>query len=267
MTLCVAGFCDNGETLVVAHDLMVTFGSSQAPVLPKQWRFMHTWIGLFAGNESPVEPVLNRVLRRLESASNSLHDITDAFAKSYQEERLLQMNDRLLAKWGMNYDFFLKSGKKLLQEHQYQKIWSEIADFELGTQFLVGGFDENGQPHLFGVFDPGHVEHYMGHGYFAIGTDQEEAMRMLGFRGYNWGTVNSTQGIYLVTEAKVFGEGPYVGRETIVTVISPKNSRGLSFYLSTHSDLRQCIKQGKRRDAEASIDKLPWGPFPPRIDG
>ena len=43
MTLCVATICDNGETLVMAHDLMVSFGSSITQTLGGHLKTGHAW--------------------------------------------------------------------------------------------------------------------------------------------------------------------------------------------------------------------------------
>lgn len=269
MTLCVGAFGENGDTLATANDLMVAFGGSSGtniantPALMKNFHFHDTWLGTFAGAVSPVEPVLDRVLKRLEGAPNSFNAVVSAFTDSFKDERKQHLTDRVLAKYGLDYDTFLRDGKGLLKRGQYEKMWEELRDYDLGTQFLVGGFDDTGKQHLFTVADPGFADHHTGHGYCAIGIGQEEALRMMGFRGYNWGQVSATQCIYSVLEAKIFGEGPLVGRETVVTAINVKKSLVLQFYAKTHATLRLLIKQGRRSEAEAEIDKMPWGPLKP----
>lgn len=267
MTLCVSGFCDNGSTLIVANDLMVSLGETMthSPALMKGFAFNNSWIWTFAGLVTPVELVMNRFLKRIEHEPNSFSIITSALENAYQQERQAQVGSQITAKYGMTFDQFQKRGRQLPQDVA-TAIWGEIKDFDLGTDFLLGGVDDQGAHHLCCLMNPGHIDHLTGIGYAAIGIGAVEALRMLGFRGYNWGQLTPTQSVYAVLEAKIFGEGPYVGKETMLIVVDFQKSRHLKYFLPIHSDVRLLIRQGKRADVEAMIqEKLlqetEWSPL------
>lgn len=82
---------------------------------------MESWLGLFAGDISPIEPILNRVLKQLENAPNDFSVIVNTFVSSYQAERLERVSQQVTGKYGLTYEAFLKHGKKLIQQGQYEQ--------------------------------------------------------------------------------------------------------------------------------------------------
>jgi 20S proteasome alpha/beta subunit len=255
MTLCVAGFCDNGKTLIVASDYMVSFGEvmTHSPGLVKGYAFNYSWFGTFAGLVTPFEPIMNRFLKRIEHEANSFATITTAFEDAYRAERTATISARVTGKYALTLEQFLRVGKRQLSKSRYEKLAAEIEQFDLGTAFLVGGMDEQGAHHLFGVFDPGHAEHFTGHGFAAIGIGSEDALKMFTFRGYNWGSFSRLESVHAVVEAKIFGEGPFVGKETLVIIIDYAGQRVTKWHIPIASPLRRSIRQGRRSEAESLL--------------
>src|SRR5262249_42041449 len=155
-------------------------------------------------------PIMNRFLKRIEHDRNSLEVITSAFEESYRAEREALITAHVTAKFGLTLDAFLKDGKRRLSATRYEKLADEIEQFNVDTDFLVGGMDEQGVHHLFTVTNPGVLEHHTGHA--AIGIGNLDAYKMFTFRGYNWGHLTRLDSICAVIEAKIFGEGPFVGK-------------------------------------------------------
>jgi hypothetical protein len=266
MTLCVGAFCQNGDVLVMASDLMVSIGNAMthSPALMKGYAFNFSWFGTFAGSVTPFEAVMNRFLKRIEHEPNSFTVITDAFEEAYQAERNLQLSRQVTGRYGLTLNDFLKNGKRKLSDRLYSKLTSEIKRFDLGADLMVGGMDEKKIHHLLAVYNPGHVEHFTGHGYGAIGIGAEHALNVFRLRAYNWGQFSAIQGMRAVLEAKFFGEGPYVGQETILTALDFKQGQVLKLYLQTHADVRRFIRRGQLDEAEKSLTaeiKDGWQPL------
>jgi hypothetical protein len=257
MTLCVSAFTDNGFTLISVNDLMVTFGDTMthSPALMKSFAFNNSWVWTFAGDVTPMELVMNRFLKRIENEPNSFSLIAAALEEAYQAERRAQISAQVTGKYGMTLDQFQDYGPRQLPQVVYEDVWRDIKHFDLGTAFLIGGLDDQRVHHLCGLFNPGHIAHYTGIGYAAIGIGAEDALKMFRFRGYNWGYLTTAQSISAVIEAKVFGENPYVGKETMLIVIDFKKSRHLKYFLPMNSDVRLWIRQGKRPEAEQAIQQ------------
>jgi hypothetical protein len=255
VTLCVAGFCDNGQTLVVANDLMVSFGTemTHSPGLMKGYAFNYSWFGTFAGQVTPFEPIMNRFLKRIEHEPNSFPIITDALVEAYQAERSAGVNAHVMAQCGMAFEEFKKDWKRDLPLSVAKQIWFEIKNFDLGTDFLIGGVDDQNAHHLFSVCNPGRVDHFTGIGFAAIGIGAEHALKMFAFRGYNWVGLSKAQSIYAVLEAKIFGEGPYVGKETILIVLDFERKCVVKWFIPIAFEIRRMIRQGRRSEAEAAI--------------
>jgi 20S proteasome alpha/beta subunit len=150
---------------------------------------------------------------------------------------------------------FQKGWKKRLPESVYEPVWAEIKDFRLETDFMIGGIDDQGAHHLFCVIDPGRAGSFTPIGYAAIGIGHEHALKMLGFRGYNWAYLSRAQSVYAVLEAKTFAEGPYVGKETMLVVIDFKGGRVIKMFIPIHSEIRRLIKVGNRAEAEQLIEQ------------
>jgi hypothetical protein len=63
-----------------------------------------------------------------------------------------------------------------------------------------------------------------------------------------------SQALYLVCEAKFMGEGPHVGRETVVAAIRSKDLRHFEIHLPADNRIKQFTKAGDRRAAEEVIE-------------
>ncbi len=239
LTLCVAGFCENGRTLVVAHDTLVTYGPQ-----------------IVQPSSALLEPILNRVLPKLETIQNEVAPIIDAFTEAYRAERLKQVNDVVLARYGLTHREYISGGITV------DEVRADVKEFDLGSDFLIGGFDLAGQQHLFSVVNPGIAQGFTGAGYFASGVGAAYSVNNLAFRSYSWGTASLIEALYQICESKFIGEVQNVGRDTVVTAL--RQHEGASFFLKGDHEIRLLTKAGRRSEAEQRLAALvQWAPLTP----
>lgn len=123
-------------------------------------------------------------------------------------------------------------GPKDLGEQLFEKLYSDLDQFDIGVELIVCGFEDVDLGgfemadlfrfwRIFSVTSPGVINDHKTDGFWAIGSGQEQAFTSLtANRGRGFGSVENT--VYLLCEAKFCAEGAMgVGKATTVTVFGP----------------------------------------------
>jgi hypothetical protein len=276
MSVCIAGICwtdsaskDAERRIVAVADMKSsgTQGSNELASSKVQW-ILPTWLALFAGNDiAPCLPIVRDVKRRLTDKPNTVDNITGAFVAAYKNHLADLATDKVLGRWKLSMEEFEESGRKKFGADNFDVLFSQIMEVRLQCQFLVCGFDETKDAHIFTVRNPGVADNYDVPGYFAIGDGAAAAMSILGFFAQNI-HASLPRTYYNVFAAKYMAESSAstVGHNTFAQEIGPRGVEGKVYQLFS---LLQCTRdawaEGKpsRPDGiEEEIKRLRFAPLP-----
>jgi len=116
---------------------------------------------------------------------------------------------------------FIETGRKRFGSIIFEDVCEKIFQVKLGFSFLVCGFSEDGEPHIFSVADTGEIAVHDALGFWCIGTGRSPALTSLllsGYKQYN----ECERVIYNVLEAKFVADcvTNTVGKSTFLHVTS-----------------------------------------------
>jgi ATP-dependent protease HslVU (ClpYQ) peptidase subunit len=206
-----------GPFIVVASDTRLSFGgycSVEGTI--KNKNFHRDWSAMIAGSDiSQAIPVLDAATELLRGKSGKFPLVFQQFKKAYADYRRTVMTDIFLNSFDMTMAEFKRNGKKQLNTEVHADLSFRIRNFDLGCIFLVYGFDDHGEPHIFTVSNPGKAEVYDKPGFWAIGAGKSVALSMLAALGQHPQRNSLAHTVYNVLAAKYTSESASdVGPET-----------------------------------------------------
>jgi len=187
------------------------------------------WMAMFAGNDiSPVVPIFKAVKAAVAQSAclETLEDIVGFFRSAIQKEMVTKAEATVLSRFGLDMVEFRQSGLAGLGSDLFTRLAYEIEQISLDLTFLVSGFEENREGHIFTVNGIGEVCYYDISGFWAIGIGQTSALGTL--FGIRDGVIYKSlpHVLYLVSKAKFSAESAIgVGKETIAIVLQSDSER------------------------------------------
>ena len=232
MTICIAALCDNGKTIVVASDRMLS-----APFLTIEFdhpdakinHINHRCVALSAGDALSVTDVLSDA----SGVSNQLQNPTVQFLTNEVRKRFTQvrhdhLDERLFQPRGLQFSEYYKGG--LIQRvppELAMVLDNQVQSFELGVSLIVAGVDSTGG-HIFSIVDPGISQCFDRVGYHAIGIGHRHAILSLVGLQQNKDT-DAKNTVCNVFFAKKHAEiAPGVGQSTDLHILHVKGSTSVS---------------------------------------
>lgn len=172
-----------------------------------------------AGDPSPATPILDYVGAALHATpDNTLQSTVICFEQAF-DEQLSSLRKQILAPYGMTLQNYHQIGPPLSET--FQRILFEMSNVSLPTTFLVFGFDESKEPHIFTIRDKGRVEYFDMAGFWAIGSGQTASLGVLFNKNHS--RFDSYQTVlWNLCEAKFAAEAaPGVGKGSFMVVLEP----------------------------------------------
>lgn len=214
MTICIGGICNDGKTVILAADSMLTNeGLSIEFEHPtkKMTRLGERCVALTAGDALAHTELFDMVQQQImDQRSPSVIKIVETVKECYQKIRHREIRERILMPRGFNdFDDFYQMQRHLLPDIALN-IDHQIVTYNYGLQILIGGITE-GLGHLYGISDPGTSECYDAIGFHAIGSGLPHAINTLIARGFNQ-YMSTEEALLIIYEAKKVAEkAPGVG--------------------------------------------------------
>lgn len=223
MTICIAALCNAGDGIVTASDHMLSTEDFSADDMAlKMESISKNWKAMFAAEDlSYIVPVLDGTQKTLGSylSEYDLDDVATAMQTSFLKERKKKTEVGILSPLGFTVESFASTGLKKLGAPLFRQLAQEIREVRLDVEFLVYGFDRNGDGHIFSIRDPGEIKYRDRSGLWAIGTGKYRALSSLFFHSCSF-LMPAELMVYHVCEAKFMCKGaPGVGDHTFVTLL------------------------------------------------
>lgn len=269
MTVCIMALCEGAEKIVAMSDHMLcTEGWSADNVSLKSEPIHRNWYALWSGDAFYAPFILERAKSKLWRGHNwSDNEVAEQFCEAANEILEREVANRVLKRHGFTQDSFRKQGKKLLSPQQHDHLFTKIEEIELGTEFMVGGFDKNGEGHIFAVEKDLSAKSCDSAGFWAIGEGSNNALSTIFFHAkYNQFNQNSplSDCLYVMAEAKFTAESASaVGKKTFGTIYENNQHIGYIPASAIHNlhehwftELAPKLRRGIGNELKAKIERL-----------
>jgi 20S proteasome alpha/beta subunit len=132
----------------------------------------------------------------------------------------------LYSTYGITFGTFVKQGKHIFSELDHMRIWSELKDRKLNAGLIISSFSDDEAVHIGISSNDGQVA--WGDHFVALGTGSRICNTFMLQRDYS-DSMSLEECLFRVLEAKVAAQhDPYVGKRTILKVITPKGTYDLN---------------------------------------
>jgi hypothetical protein len=225
VSVCIGVLASVRKEIICISDQKVTFpGFSSDYMTIKNEPGIGRCAVLYAGEDTQYAPLI------FESARNALgenphpREVADAIDDAYHGQISELIERRVLRRYKYDGESFRKNGKKLLSEAVFARICERIDKVNLNLRFLICGFDQTGDGHLFTAGGNQSVEGYDHIGLWAIGEGADSAFSTFSFHITHrsiappWSELNPTLTVAL--SAKFMAESAStVGEGTIAAIL------------------------------------------------
>jgi len=116
---------------------------------------------------SEYKRIIRKKLEMGESEARLIRDVAESACKAYEELRRSEIEMRILRKYGVHWDKYIRriSGEGLSEF--YYRLISRIEDFRLDLVAIIAGIDNEGA-HIFLIENPGELSCFDDIGYTAL---------------------------------------------------------------------------------------------------
>lgn len=234
MSVCIAGLANSGKEVVLVSDSKAAFGDFSADkAVKKDAPLAFGYAIQFAGNDAARAGIIKRRVQRELKKANPQNNLlpADQVAECLHQECKVELERlqeaKVLRKHGYSSEQFMKAGKELCTDSVFFDIHSELEKVKLSLDFLVAGFDAEGNGHIRYTNSMTPPEDYDSLGFWAIGRGQHSALSSISHAIENLSlSAHRDKGtvLYHLLAAKFMAESASdVGKDTSVIVISPEH--------------------------------------------
>ncbi len=225
VTVCIAAFSEPENKIALVSDSKVAFNEFSADgAVQKNVPLLGEYVVMVAGNDAARAPAIyNRVRKRVTSADAEIDEVAEVLFEECQRERDRITEAKVLSKHGYDAKTFRDKGKNLCTASVFFDIHSAMTQVSVSLDFLLVGFDEDGQPHIRFVNYETPPEDYDALGFYAIGTGAHAALSSLAHAVENLSLARHLpieEIFYYTMAAKFMSESARdVGKDTFAVVV------------------------------------------------
>lgn len=178
MTVCVGAICNEGDTVIVASDRMMT--ATMPPIKfehtkPKIFPISNSCVALTAGNALlPVEIIPQ--IKALLTKASSIPQIAEQTKNIYQLLRAKHAEDIFLLPRTITKEVFYSRGAAIFPPDLFNAIDRDFTFFNFGFDLMIAGVDQ--EAHLYGITNPGFASCYDSISFHAIGIGHLHAIQV-----------------------------------------------------------------------------------------
>lgn len=216
MTVCIAAITSRNEIVTVSDTMLTNYITSADNVTAKMEPLAKEWNVMWAADDvTQCTSIIDRAARYFQNRANSLQVARSCMTRAYQKHLSDLAAGRVLGRYEMDMEKFLKSGKRRFTEAQSNSLNEEIRKVEGSWHFLAFGYDAGKQPHIFTVVEPGIDCVYDRVGFCAIGSGAIAAESLLFQLGQSR-TCTLEKTLITLLCAKFAAEKAGAGRSTFI---------------------------------------------------
>jgi 20S proteasome alpha/beta subunit len=245
VTVCIAALCNQKRKIVAVSDTKTSFGVFSADDISiKSIPIAKNWIALQAGEDVTDAQFITDRARELliPNVSPTPIEASTALQDAYIERTRKQVEAQVFARYGYTWEAFRQSGKADLTKKIFNELAERAAGVTLSIQFILAGFDSDGQGHLYTVDGERAPASWDTVGFCAIGTGSNVALSTLTFH-VDRGNLSTYFGwadcVCCVCDAKFRSESATdVGKGTFLTIYERDQDTRFISRVRIDNDLR-----------------------------
>ena len=217
MTICMAALCDNGNSVLVMADRMLTVTYPMEYQLESSERKIHILgdhaLAMFAGDLVMGMQILDDATSTIQQSRLSLlPQMVDVIRASFVRARLQMVEHQCLTPRGLTLDEYFNR-QHMLNPSLVQNIDQAFMQSGTGVSFLIAGWDGS-KYSIFALVDPGAVYCLDAIGFHAIGSGSPHAIHVLLGANYSKNMPNEDAKELLAKARKASEVAPGVGIES-----------------------------------------------------
>lgn len=233
MTICIAALSDGRKSAVLASDKMITvdepFNIQYEP--RNSGKIDEIADGIFvlsAGSALEIIDLLNETQKELVQIHNpSVEEAVDEVLKAYRNLRKKRIEDLYLSPRGLNLESYYAKMKDF-PDWLVTEIDRKFVTYDFDLTMLIIGKSDNNLYRIFEIEDPGSSVSLDSIGFATIGIGETHATARFTYNRYDFGFALK-EGLRISYLAKKDAEmAPFVGRETIIRILTQKKSFNLT---------------------------------------
>lgn len=276
MSVCICLLCrDHGENgkkqkekIVFVEDRKVTFTdfSADNAVTKSGLLCKNIWVQ-YAGNDVEKAPLVLSAAQRRITASNpdtwQPQIVVNTLQAAWLENRDKEIEAKILRKHGFTFDSFTEEGKDKCTESVYDELHDRIDRFKFSLEFLLAGFDLDGDGHVYHIDSLGTINCYDDLGFWAIGSGAHAALSSLSFHIEHNNLCSYCScvhnGVYFACEAKFMAEtSVQVGKEGAMVSIHEMNEKEPQFFFNDEVEKikKSWLKYGAPRPSNKVMSQI-----------
>jgi len=262
----VANYDRRGQQIIFVEDRKVTFTDFSADnAVTKNSSLIKNWWVQYAGNDVDKAQLVIEAAREKTTGgrTQSPQLIAKALQESWSEFRDREIETKILRKHGFSFKSFREQGRDKCTESVYDELHDRIDKFKWSLEFLLAGFDKDGDAHLLGIATDGTVSSYSELGFWAIGSGSHAALSSLSFHVEHNNLCSycscAHNAVYFGCEAKFMAETSVeVGKESTLVAIHKKNEREPQFFFNPEVEQlkKSWLKYGAPKPCERVMKQI-----------
>lgn len=225
MTVAVGTICDQGRTVIIAADQLITFPQLNLHIegaISKILTLTPHVIAILTGTITDGDEILTMARPCIEGLGNnpSVEKVVEAIRQAYEDLKRQRIERTIIRPYlGIDFAIFQQMASTATQTSVFQQIALEVSRHNLGVDIFIAGVS-NGTAHLFGVGHPGEAWRYDIYGCSALGVGMSYSIGRFAVAQHSISDALPTA-LYTTYEAKKAAEAaPGVGKLTQMKVIT-----------------------------------------------
>jgi hypothetical protein len=258
----------SGQSIVFVEDRKVTFDDFSADnAVTKNAMLCKGWWIQYAGNDVEKASLLidqaQHKIGRNDPNTWNPHLIVNILHEAWLESRDREIEAKILRKHGFTFESFREHGRDKCTDSVYDGLHDRIDRFKFSLEFLLAGFDVDGDAHLFCLDSQGTVSCYDDLGFWAIGSGAHAALSSLSFH-IEHGNLCSYcscvhKSVYFACEAKFMAEtSVHVGKDGTLVSIHRKDEKETQFFFDSETQKikKSWLKYGAPKPSDNVMSQI-----------
>lgn len=231
MTVCIAALADNGKSIVLAVDRMLTSSNAAVPYQYEQndvnkiFKITDNCFVLISGYISHAFAVLDSSKKKTGvNSKKSLRDILEILKREYDAYRESWLEEGILKPRGISSLKEYYSNHAKYQQNFAQTIDQQISASSFDVDLIVAGYENDGW-HLYAIFKNLPIQDKNAEGFISIGSGGPHAAYAMIDLNYSK-SLSIEQVEKIVRDAKVKSEkSPGVGKGINIEIYETNKKR------------------------------------------
>jgi len=244
MTLVQASICNNGESVVLIADRLLTRQISESKYefewnTPKIFQYGDIGVG-FAGVAYYAEVILSKINK--DDFDKIINDVSD-YVKELKQKLIREQTEQYT---GLTPEEFFKNPNSV-PDNIKEMVYGVVGQLNVETLALITGYDANKKSRIVVVDGTGNIYDMTSFGMASIGSGMQFSQMFFDMYEYDI-SLSETEGLFFAYRAKKWSEAPSgVGKKTDILII---RKNGNNTFIKNEDELMGMIDDAFKKEED-----------------